>query len=266
MLSHNTISFIKALHLKKKRNEHGLFLAEGDKLVRELLNSDFVVKQIYAHADWLRQYSKLLSRDIETNGATPAEMERISTLVTAPSVLAVVEIPEVTIDAEELLSGYTLVLDGIRDPGNMGTMIRTADWFGIRNIIASDDCVENWSPKVVQASMGSLTRVRIVNANLAEVFKDVAEISTQKNIDAPAVYGTFMDGHSIYGETFAPSGFIVVGNEANGIRTETEKFIDRRIAVPSFAGNENGPESLNAAVATALVLGELRRQQTKFAD
>lgn len=262
MLSHNTISFIKALHLKKKRNEHGLFLAEGDKLVKEMLASDFVVKQIYALPDWLRENSRLLSRDIETNGATQAELERVSTLVTAPAVLAVVEIPEVRIEPEELLEGYTLVLDGIRDPGNMGTLIRTADWFGIHRIVASDDCAEHWNPKVVQASMGSLTRVRIVNVPLRELFKDIAEISKARNIDAPAVYGTFMDGNNVYDESFAPSGFIVIGNESNGIRKESEHFIDRRISVPSFVVEGKAkPESLNAAVAAALIIGELRRQQ-----
>lgn len=262
MLSHNTISFIKALHLKKKRLEHGLFLAEGDKLVKEMLASSFIVKQIYALPDWLRENSKLLNRDIETNGASQAELERVSTLVTAPSVMAVVEIPEVSIEPEELLEGYTLVLDGIRDPGNLGTMIRTADWFGIHRIIASDDCAEHWSPKVVQASMGSLTRVRIASVPLRTLFKDIAEISKQKNIDAPAVYGTFLEGNNIYEEAFAPSGFIVIGNESNGIRKESVQYIDRKISVPSFVvEGKSRPESLNAAVATALVLGELRRQQ-----
>jgi RNA methyltransferase, TrmH family len=260
MLSHNTISFIKSLHQKKKRNEHGLFIAEGDKVVRELLASDFVVREVYALVDWLREHGKLLNNQIAASGVTQPELERISTLVTAPPVLAIVEIPKQEIPLEELLEGYTLVLDAIRDPGNMGTIIRTADWFGINRIIASNDCAEHWNPKVVQASMGSLTRVKIVNADLDKFFAEINAVSRSKNIDMPAVYGTYMDGQNIYNETFAPSGLIVIGNESNGIRSSTAQFIDRKIAVPCFAAEGHSkPESLNAALATALVLSEIRR-------
>ncbi|HTF03560.1 MAG TPA: RNA methyltransferase [Bacteroidia bacterium] len=260
MLSHNTISFIKSLHQKKKRNEHGLFIAEGDKLVRELLASHLVVREVYALIDWLREYGNLLNDEIKTAGVTQPELERISTLVTAPPVLAIVQIPEQEIAMEELFGGYTLVLDAIRDPGNMGTIIRTADWFGINRIIASDDCAEHWNPKVVQASMGSLTRVKIVNKDLNKFFTELNAVSHSKNMDMPAVYGTYMGGQSIYNETFAPSGLIVIGNESNGIRSTTEQFIDRKIAVPCFAAEgDSKPESLNAALATALVLSEVRR-------
>ncbi len=226
-----------------------------------MLSSEFTVRHVYALKEWLQENGRLIPRNVESSGVTQAELERISTLVSAPPVLAVVEIPKVRIEHEEFLIGFRLVLDGIRDPGNMGTIIRTADWFGIQRIVASDDSAEFWNPKVVQSSMGSLTRVKVITASLPDFFERVNEASRKSNVDAPAVYGAFMEGQSLYEETFAPSGLIVFGNESNGIRTATEAFVDRKISIPSFAiKGDSMPESLNVAVAAALILGELKRQ------
>lgn len=261
MLSNYRISFVKSLHLKKKRRELGLFLAEGDKLVREYLLSGLEVTEVYAEADWLRAHSELINRETETFAAKSNELERITTLVTAPPVIAVVRMPEVRIIPAECLEGFTLVLDGIRDPGNMGTIIRTADWFGVNRIIASEDCAEEWNPKVVQASMGSLTRVRVMVRQPGIFIESVVESAKEMKREMPAVFGTFMDGESIYAAPLTESGIIIIGNEANGIREATEQLITHRIGIPDFSNGVNKPESLNAGIATALVLSEFRRRQ-----
>lgn len=261
MLSNYRISFVKSLHQKKKRRELGLFLAEGDKLVREYLLSGFEVKEIYAEADWLRAHSELIKNETETFAAKPNELERITTLVTAPPVIAVVQIPEIRVTPGECVNGLTLVLDGIRDPGNMGTIIRTADWFGITRVIASDDCAEEWNPKVVQASMGSLTRVRVMVQQPEHFIGSVTEAARELKQAAPEVYGTFMNGENVYNARLSENAIIIIGNEANGIRETTEKFITRRIGVPDFASGVNKPESLNAGIAAALVLSEFKRRE-----
>lgn len=260
MLSNNTISFVKSLQQKKFRAEEGLFVAEGDKLVREYLQSSMEVVAVYGSTDWLRHHGKLISGNTESSGADERDMGRMSSLVTAPEVLAVVKVPQLKIETAEHLSGITLVLDGIRDPGNMGTIVRTADWFGIEHIVASDDCADHWNPKVVQASMGSLTRVKIVIRNLEEFFTELRNLTSNKAVPAPQVFGTFMDGENIYSASLPDHALIVIGNEANGIRNTTEAFIDRRISVPSYNTDKHKPESLNAAIATALVLSEFRRR------
>lgn len=261
MLTNNRISFVKSLQQKKHRAEEGLFVAEGDKLVREYLQSSFEVVSVYADNEWLRRHGTLIGSGTESAGAVARDLERMSSLVTAPEVLAVVKVPQQVIDPAELLNGITLVLDGIRDPGNMGTIIRTADWFGVQHIIASDDCAEHWNPKVVQASMGSLTRVKIVNRSLEEFFSAMQAAAKQKGAPVPAVFGTFMEGENIYKAELPGNAMIVIGNEANGIREATEASISRKISVPSFNTASHKPESLNAAIATALVLGEFRRRE-----
>lgn len=260
MLSNYRISLVKSLHQKKKRRELGLFLAEGDKLVREYLLSGFEVKEIYAEADWLRAHSELIKGETESFAAKQNELERITTLVTAPPVIAVIRIPEIRITSRECLNGITLVLDGIRDPGNMGTIIRTADWFGVTRVIASEDCAEEWNPKVVQASMGSLTRVRVMVHKPEDFIREVNETAKELRQGAPQVYGTFMDGENIYRTQLPETAIIIVGNEANGIRETTEEFITGRIGIPDFSPDGNKPESLNAGIATALVLSEFKRQ------
>lgn len=261
MLTKSRLSLLRSLRQKKFRGEHGLFVAEGDKLVPELLRSSFAVETIYATDDWLKENMKIARKAGEFVPVTKDELSRISSLVTPQRVLAVAGIPQYTLNEKQLLSAYSLLLDGIRDPGNMGTIIRIADWFGIRDIICSPDSAEIWNPKVVQASMGSLLRVR------AHVMAPVKFLELMKaeagrlNINAPVVYGTFLDGENIYTTSFSHSGVIVIGNEANGISHETTSFIDRKITIPPVLAETKTekPESLNAAVATAIVCAEMRR-------
>jgi TrmH family RNA methyltransferase len=261
MLTKSRLSLLRSLRQKKFRNEHGLFVAEGDKLVPEILHSSFSVETLYATDEWLRENAKIAKKAGETVVVNKDELSRISSLVTPQRVLAVVAIPQYTFDEKELLDNYSLLLDGIRDPGNLGTIIRIADWFGIRDIICSPDSAEPWNPKVVQASMGSLLRVRLYEMEPEQFLDRIKKASTEK---APVVYGTFLEGESIYSTKFSAAGVIVIGNEANGISAETAKLIGEKITIPFVHSpmNESGrPESLNAAVATAIVCAEMRRGQ-----
>ncbi|CAN5915990.1 RNA methyltransferase [soil metagenome] len=262
MLTKSRLSLLRALRQKKYRNEHGLFIAEGDKLVPEILASSFAVETIYATEEWIKQNIKIVKKAAETIIITKDELERISSLVTPQHVLAVVSKPVYSFDETELLSTYSILLDGIRDPGNLGTIIRIADWFGIRDIICSPDCAEAWNPKVVQASMGSLLRVRLHEMDPAQFFLNLQKAANKENVNFPVVYGTFLEGENIYTTGFNSAGVIVIGNEANGISPETEKHISKKITiplVPLYNGEKGRPESLNAAIATAIVCAEIRR-------
>ena len=261
MLTKSRLSLLRSLRQKKFRGEHGLFVAEGEKLVPELLQSSFTVETIYATDEWLKENTKIARKAGELVPVTKDELSRISSLVTPQRVLAVAGIPRYSLNENQLLSAYSLLLDGIRDPGNMGTIIRIADWFGIRDIICSPDSAEIWNPKVVQASMGSLLRVRTHVMAPVKFLELMRAEATRTGKAAPVVYGTFLDGETIYKTNFADSGIIVIGNEANPITDETASFIDRKITIPPVLTDVNTgrPESLNAAVATAIVCAELRR-------
>ncbi|MBP5522495.1 MAG: RNA methyltransferase [Bacteroidales bacterium] len=218
---------------KKFRDEYGQFVVEGEKLVQEALESGFEVSAVYRECE------------IGTEA-----MSRISSLSSPSPVLAVVNKPAPR--KLEIERGLYLGLDSIRDPGNMGTILRLADWFGISTVFASIDSVEIYNPKVVQASMGSIFRVKTV-------YCDLAEICRRFRIADMPVYGTFLDGASLYGTSLCDEGLIVMGNEANGISSEVRSECSSRLFIPSFAKGK-GPESLNVAAATAIILSEFRRR------
>ncbi len=262
MLTKSRLSLLRTLRQKKFRKENGLFVAEGDKLVLEILNSSFSVETLYATNEWLKENRNLASQAPETIAVSKDELSKISTLITPQNVLAVVSIPEFLLEEKELVKKYSLVLDGIRDPGNMGTIIRIADWFGIRDIICSPDCAEVWNPKVVQASMGSLLRVRIYEKEAHQFIEDLNKATRQEELSDPMIYGTFLDGENVYTTQFNSTGVIVIGNESNGISLKTAQLVNKRITIPLFretGDDSNRPESLNAAIATAIVCAELRR-------
>ncbi|MBO7604266.1 MAG: RNA methyltransferase [Bacteroidales bacterium] len=218
---------------KKFRDEYGQFVVEGEKLVQEALESGFEVSAVYRECE------------IGTEA-----MSRISSLSSPSPVLALVNKPAPR--KLEIERGLYLGLDSIRDPGNMGTILRLADWFGISTVFASIDSVEIYNPKVVQASMGSIFRVKTV-------YCDLAEICRRFRIADMPVYGTFLDGASLYGTSLCDEGLIVMGNEANGISSEVRSECSSRLFIPSFAKGK-GPESLNVAAATAIILSEFRRR------
>jgi RNA methyltransferase, TrmH family len=256
MLSKNQIKFVNSLKQKKYREEHDLFIAEGAKIVPELLNSDIKVKQVFATSEFLRKHK--INDPIERFEIKEAELERISTLMTPNEALALCEIPKYELDVDSLKDKLTLVLDDIKDPGNLGTIIRIADWYGIENIICSSTTADVFNPKVVQATMGSIARIKIHYVDLVEFFTEKVQ-----SLKLP-VYGALLEGENIYSKKLTSKGFIVIGNESKGISEEVQKLITDKISIPSFSHiKENSigeAESLNAAIATAIICSEFRRK------
>ncbi len=243
MLTKNTIKYIKSLQQKKIRDELGLFVAEGIRLVDELINSDFEILEIYHTAEYTKKTTAIKPIQISAD-----EMERISGLVTPSPVLAIAKKPNYIMDFS-CQNELVLALDTIQDPGNMGTIIRLADWFGINNIVCSYGCADAFAPKTVQASMGAIVHVRVHYVNLHEWIK------IQKGCP---VYGTFMNGSNLYLTQKESIGIIVMGNEGNGISPLVEELVTHRIHIPSFAKGRIKVESLNVAMATAIILSEFR--------
>ena len=243
MVSKNQIKLINGLHLKKNRLANQLFLAEGVKVIQELLQSNFVLEHLYATEESFSSFS-IANKSVVSEG----EMKKITALSTPSSCLAVFQIPK----QEQLANaGLLVALDDIRDPGNLGTIIRLCDWFGIEQIVCSKETVDLYNPKVVQATMGSIARVKL---NYLDLEKFISETTLP-------VFGTFMDGSNIYEEELPNEGIIILGNEANGISKSIEKLVKNRIAIPRF-GNLQKTESLNVATATAIVLSEFRRSSS----
>lgn len=250
MLSASQIKHIRSLSQQKFRNMHSQFVIEGDKMVKELLNSDFRVEAIFATNDWLRDAEAHAGKQIfKTTAVSPAELSRISNLKTANRVLAVVHKPEVNM-GKEIFDDLVLALDRIADPGNLGTIIRIADWFGIKHILCSHDTVEFYNPKVVQATMGSLFRVKVHYVDLAHTIKVLAR-------DVPK-YAAVLDGENIYKEELPQNAVILIGSESHGISEPVRKLIDHKVMIPAV---DSGAESLNASVATAVICSEFRRKK-----
>lgn len=245
MLSKSQISFIKSLHQKKYRKEHGLFIVEGIKSIKEFFQSSYQIHTIFYNSE---QYNLLpkLPANINLFEVKNAELDKISTLQTPQGFLALIHIPKNReLALKELKNQFTLVLDGVQDPGNMGTIIRTADWFGFKNIICSADCVEVFNPKTVQATMGSLARVNIYEADLPALL--------EKN--TIPVFGALLDGESIYKTQWGAEGLVILGNEGKGISAEVIKKINKPVTIPRIGE----AESLNVAVSAAIFCAELVR-------
>ncbi|MDD5148984.1 MAG: RNA methyltransferase [Flavobacterium sp.] len=240
MVSKNQIKLITSLQQKKYRFAHQLFFAEGIKVIQELLESNFELEHLYTTQNDFEEVPNAKKTLIHES-----DLKKISALSTPNSCLALFKIP-----AEKNIkeSGLILALDSIRDPGNLGTILRMCDWFGIDQLICSKETVAIYNPKVVQATMGSIARV---NVNYIDLVSFISKTKLP-------VFGTFMDGKNIYKSVFPQEGIIIMGNEANGISPELEKTIKNRLTIPRF-GNLQKTESLNVATATAIVLSEFRR-------
>ncbi|MBR5105678.1 MAG: RNA methyltransferase [Alistipes sp.] len=232
---------IKALATKQGREDLGAFIAEGEKLVGEIRNSSLRIRRI------------LQTKPIFADGEliSEKEMERISQLKSANSVLAVVELPKHKLSLANPTKNLVLCLDRIQNPGNLGTIIRLADWFGISDIVCSEDTADCFNPKVVQATMGAILRVRVHYTNLAEW------LSSHKGA---TVYGTFLEGENIYNAKLENSGVIVMGNEGQGISAEVAEKVSHKLLIPPYPTDRCGSESLNVAVATAVICSEFRRR------
>lgn len=249
MLSKNQIKHIQSLQNKKQRNELNCFVAEGTKLVGDLLDF-FSCRWLIATPEWWSQHpNRNVPIAIE---ASKEEIKKASALTSPPDVIAIFEKPSNSFEINSLKNKLTLVADGIQDPGNLGTIIRLADWFGIDQIICSNDTVDVYNSKTIQATMGALARVKVYYSDLEEFFSKVEGLT---------VYGTFLDGGDIYDETLNEAGIIVMGNEGNGISSKVEKWVNKRLYIPNFPSGVSTSESLNVAIATAVVCAEFRRRQ-----
>ncbi|MEX0334837.1 RNA methyltransferase [Vibrio tubiashii] len=242
MISKNQLKLLRALGQKKQRKAHGLFLVQGEKNVLELANSALTVKQVFATPEFLADYQTELS-GFECIEASLDELTKASTLVSNNAAIAVVEIPSVETPKAQ---GLMIALDGVSDPGNLGTIIRVADWYGIKHIVASTDCADPYNPKTISATMGSFGRVTVSQLDLPSYLE-------QSNLP---VYGAFLEGESVHKTEFAAEGILLMGSESHGIREQAAKLVTDKITIPAFGG----AESLNVAMATGIILDNLRRQ------
>jgi len=236
VISKNQIKNITRLQQKKYRQQEGLFIAEGVKVINEFLNSAFKLVDLFT--------TKTFNVENETL-ITEAELKKISALKTPNTALAVFKIPKLSLIESK---GLIVALDALRDPGNLGTIIRLCDWFGVKQLLCSKETVDCFNPKVVQATMGSLTRVNVFYIDLNHYLEETKQ----------TVFGAFMDGENVYASNLPTEGILVLGNEANGISQSIEKHVNQRISIPRF-GDLQATESLNVATAGAILLSEFRR-------
>lgn len=248
-ISKAKIKLFSSLSIKKHRKEENLFVVEGTKCVLDTIDY-FDVYAIIATHEWLERHRV----DVDENlimSATQAQIKQISSLSTVSEVVAIYYLPKWVLNEKEIENELTLVLDGVQDPGNLGTIIRIADWFGIHQIIASNDTVDVFNPKTIQATMGAISRVQVIYSDLISILKKYRHIP---------VYGTLLEGDNIYHKELKSPAFVVMGNEGNGISSEVRKCITEALFIPSYPGNVKTSESLNVGVATAITMAEFRRQ------
>ena len=241
------IQFVRSLADKRTRDQESLFIAEGDKLIGEIIASGLKVRNIYALEGHLAGNAELISAK---------EMERISQLKTAASSLAVVEQPRHKTPFTAPSYRLSIALDGVQNPGNLGTIIRLADWFGVEDIYCSMDTADCFNPKVVQATMGAILRVKVHYLPLADFLARTAKEGTP-------IYGTMLDGENIYSTQLSNNGVIVMGNEGKGVSEACAKSFSHKLLIPSYPPERQGSESLNVAMATGIVCAEFRRQTMK---
>ncbi len=255
MLSINKKRLIVSLSRKKQRQINKLFIAEGQKLVRDLVEGSVKPSFAVVVEDMVdSEFFDFLAAHCEIITCSVADMKDISQLTTPSSVLGVFHISESESAIFTIPSDLILMLDGIQDPGNMGTIVRIADWFGIHNIICSDSCVDLYNAKVVQSTMGALARVSVVECDL------VKYLTMNRDKWKLPVYGTFLEGESIYNERLSSQGVIVMGSEGKGISGDVAAFVTHKLLIPSFPTGGSTSESLNVSTATAIVCSEFRRR------
>ena len=254
MISKNKIKHIRALALKKNRKAEGVFVAEGPKTVGDILVRQRALT-IVATDEWVQQHHDEAQRTDELIVVTEEELTKTSLQQNPQQVLAVFKQTEEELTADSISKKLVLALDGVQDPGNLGTIIRIADWFGIDTIVCSPDTADLYNPKVVQATMGSIARVRVVYTSLPRLVDRLPK-------DHP-VFGTLLDGENIYTKDLPQHGIIVMGNEGNGISAEMRSRISQKLLIPTFATTADKADSLNVAVATAIVCSEFRRSKGK---
>jgi len=250
MISKSKTKLFNSLKLRKYRKKHALFVAEGQKIINDLINSGTKTNCIISCNNDFKENN---TSNYEFIFASQQEIKKNSNLKTPVDTIAIFELPNYEINFEELENELVLFCDNLQNPGNLGTIIRTADWFGIKNIICTEDTVDAYNPKVIQASMGAIARVKVHYVNTENFFN--------KLNNKLVVYGTFLEGENIYGTNLNKNGIIVIGNEGKGISDNLQKYISKKIHIPNFSENASKSESLNASIATAIVCAEFRRRK-----
>jgi TrmH family RNA methyltransferase len=255
MLSKKQVSLVVSLQKKKCRDEEKLYVIEGDKIVKEFLASGKKVLTLIAKPEFITALSTgLLNSADEVIPVNYEELKKMSSLTTPHNAMAVVGIQEVSPKPGKILENLCVAIDFIQDPGNLGTIIRSAAWFGIKNIVCSENCVDVYNPKVIQASMGAILNVDVW-------YMDLAEFLGKAGARSVPVYGTMLEGESIYSKELSNKGVIVLGNESKGISADLIPFITDRIVIPKFTDAVNGIESLNAGMAASIIFSEFARRQ-----
>ena len=254
MISRQKIDFIHGLARKREREMAGCFVAEGEKLVFDLLRTTLILREVYCTQEGL---SSVQSKRMKVDAipVSEKEMERISAFKNPSAVLALFQIPETKKVSGDTFEGINLVLDGIQDPGNLGTIIRMADWFGISNLFCSPDCADLYNPKCVQSTMGALARVEVHYHDLPELLKQAAVLKIP-------VFGTFMDGENLYTTKLAEKALIILGSEGKGISSNLNQFLTKKISIPAYPAGSSELESMNVAVSAAIVCAEFRRRMS----
>ena len=257
MISKNTVKLIHSLSQKKYRKKENLFLVEGDKNVLDALRSKIKVSHLFATQTFLSENKPGVNNAAEITEADSTEIKKASLQKKPQNCIALCEIPDPNKFPGELEKNLSLYLDGIQDPGNLGTILRICDWFGIEYIFCSPDTADIYNPKVVQASMGSICRTNVIYAG----FENVAGLA---RVSKAKITGAFLDGENIFTGNIPAKAILVVGNEGNGIRKKVENGIDKKIMIPHFTNEGNKAESLNVAVATGIICAEFKRQHSSF--
>jgi len=252
MINKNKIKLIRSLSRKKYRNRENLFLGEGNKVTREFLTSGWDVRTLICTESYYQSVKDILPQSLEFLPADQDEIRKYSLLKNPQQAMVLCEIPKRDFSFERVTSGLTLCLDGIQDPGNLGNILRIADWFGITVVCASPDTADVFNPKAVQASMGSILQVKVFYTSLEALINN----AVQENI---STFGAFLSGTNIYNRKLPETALVVLGNEGNGISSNLESLIGNRLFIPPVPNRKNTSESLNVAAATAIICSEFRR-------
>jgi TrmH family RNA methyltransferase len=258
MISASQIKLIRSLRQKKYRDLHHLYFVEGEKMVRDMLacagSSGHKPEKLFATQDFLEKNPHVSNlHDLDVTACTHKEMERISQLVTPQPVLALVSKPDPGPDQVITAEHPVLAFESIRDPGNLGAIMRTADWFGIKQVVCSPDSADLYNPKVVQSTMGAIFRVHVI-------YRELAEWLAEPGMEKRQIIGTFLDGENLYSVSLKQNPVILFGNESKGLSARYDTYFTRRISIPPFGQADHGPESLNVAASVAVVCSELRRE------
>lgn len=252
MLSKAEIKRLNRYKQSKFRNQDELFVVEGEKMLEELLQSNYEIQAIYATKQWIEQNKEIISQKKITNllfETSQDNLEKITLLSTPNQVYSLVKMPKQ--HSDKTTKGLTIALDGIKDPGNLGTIIRLADWYAIENIICSEDCVDVYNPKTVQSTMGSIFRVKVKYLNLQQYLQSLPSDH--------AIYGSIVEGgENIYTKQLQENSHLIIGSESHGISPEIQQYVNHKITIPRFR-TDNKPESLNASIATAIMISEIKR-------